>query len=84
MNHQLEASFSTLVMSLASAAAVNMGLTPNPENNKTEKNLDLAQFNIDLLVTLKNKTKNNLETDEQQLVDAVISDLQMKYIQVKK
>lgn len=83
MENQLEASFSTLVMSLASSAAVNLGLAPNPGTDKLEKNLDLAQFNIDLLVTLKDKTQNNLESEEQNLIDAVISDLQMKYIQQK-
>ena len=46
--------FANLVMSIASAAILKMGLDPN---NREEKNLDLARYNIDLLGLLKEKTK---------------------------
>lgn len=76
----LEASFSTLVLSIGSSAAMALGLAPNPVSGKTEKDLALARFNIDLLVMLRDKTKGNLSSDEQRFVDSIVSDLQMKFV----
>jgi len=75
-----EANFSTLLISLASAAAVNLGLAPDPSTNKTGVNLQVAQFNIDLLLVLQSKTKNNLSAEEEQFLKVVLSDLQMKFV----
>ena len=80
---KLEASFSLLIMSIASNASLAMGLTPDPQSGKTEIDKSLAQFNIDLLVVLKEKTKNNLNADESGLLNYILQDLQMKFIQVK-
>ncbi len=80
---KLEASFSVLTMSIASSAAMALGLAPDPHTNKTEKDKNMAKFNIDLLVMLKDKTKGNLTGDEQKFIDTVISDLQIKFVQDK-
>ena len=80
---QLEANFSTLILSIASSAAMSMGLAPNPATNKTDKDLKMAQFNIDLLLLLKDKTKNNLSKEEDEFLSSIVSDLQMKFLQVK-
>ena len=76
-------SFSTLVLSIGSSAAMALGLAPNPQTNKVEKDIDMARFHIDLLVLMREKTKNNLDADEQKFLDSVISDLQMKFCQLK-
>lgn len=78
----LPVSFSTLVLSLASSAILAMGLEKNPQTGAVEKDLDLARFNIDMLSMLKDKTKNNLTKDEQDFVENVISDLQIKFVYV--
>lgn len=77
----LEASFSTLILSIGSSAAMALGLAPNPANGKVEKDLGLARFNIDLLRMLKEKTKGNLSADEQKFLESIVTDLQMKFIQ---
>ncbi len=79
----LEASFSVLSMSLASSAAMALGLAPDPNTGETHKDKNMAKFNIDLLLILRDKTKNNLNADEQQFLDSVITDLQMKFVQEK-
>ena len=85
MNAQnLEASFSTLILSIASSAAMALGLAPHPETQEVNKDLKMARFNIDLLVLLQSKTKGNLEEDEQKFLESVISDLQLKYVQLEK
>ncbi|MCB0351523.1 MAG: DUF1844 domain-containing protein [Bdellovibrionales bacterium] len=82
-NQNLEATFSTLVISIASSAIVNLGLEKNPQTNQIEKNLNVAQYSIDLLVLLRDKTKNNLTESEKNYLDAIIQDLQMKYVQAR-
>ena len=81
-NPPLEASISMIVMSIASSAAMSMGLTPTPEN-KIEVDKNIARFNIDLLTVLKEKTKNNLTQDEKSLLEHIVQDLQSKFIQLK-
>lgn len=80
---ELKPSFSTLVLSIASSAAMALGLAPNPATKEVEKDLKMAQFNIDLLLLLRDKTDKNLTDEEQKYIDTVIQDLQMKYVQAK-
>lgn len=80
---KLEASFSVLTMSIASSAVMALGLAPDPQTNETHKDKNMAKFNIDLLLMLREKTKGNLNSDEQKFLESVISDLQMKFIQEK-
>jgi hypothetical protein len=81
---KIDATFSVLTMSIASSAAMALGLAPDPHTNETQKDKDMAKFNIDLLVMLKDKTKNNLTSDESRFLDSVITDLQMKFVQENK
>lgn len=84
MSVTYEASFSVLVTSIASTAAMSLGLAPNPATGKTEIDRTMAKFNIDLLTTLKEKTKNNLSEEEQQLINYLLQDLHLKFIQMNK
>ena len=80
---KLEADFSVLTMSLASSAAMALGLAPDPHTGQTSKDKEMAKFNIDLLVMLKDKTKGNLKDDEQRFLDTVLADLQLKFVQLQ-
>src|SRR3989344_258878 len=79
----LPVTFSTLILSMASSAILAMGLDKNPQTGEYEKDLDVARFNIDMLNLLKEKTKNNLNNEEQQFLDNVVSDLQLKFVSVR-
>lgn len=81
---QMEASFSTLIMSLGSSTIMSLGLAQNPQTGKTEKDLNIAKFNIDLLLMLKDKTNNNLTEDEEKFLKALVNDLQIKYVEAQK
>lgn len=85
MSQKIEASFSVLIMSIASSALISMGMAPiEAGSDKTlppDKNM--ARFNIDLLILLKEKTKNNLTHEESQLIDSLLNDLQIKFVQMK-
>lgn len=80
---KLEASLSLLVMSIASNAMMALGLSPDPQTGKSELDKNLARFNIDLLMTIQEKTKNNLSGEEIDLLNHILQDLQSKFIQVK-
>ncbi len=80
-SNELEANFSTLVLSIASSAMMALGLAPHPVSGKTERDAKMARFNIDLLRMLREKTKSNLSVDEQRFMDSVVTDLQMKFVQ---
>ncbi len=72
--------FMTLVSSLASQAWIQLGKIKNPATDKLEKNLDAASMSIDMLGMLKEKTKNNLEDYEIQMLDKSLNDLKMNFV----
>ena len=80
---KLEATLSLLIMSIASNAMMAMGLTADPQNGKIEIYKNMARFNIDLIVVIKDKTKNNLNNEEAGLLDHILQDLQLKFVQTK-
>jgi hypothetical protein len=80
---KLEADFNTLIISIASSVVLSLGLEKNPQTNQFEKNIDIARYNIDLLLILKEKTKGNLSTHEENYLNAIITDLQLKFVQAK-
>ena len=77
-------SFGTFLISLASSAVFHLGEAPNPESGKVEKNLPLAKQTIDILGMLREKTRGNLTQEEAQLLDNLLYDLRMKYVDAKK
>lgn len=77
----MDASLSTLVLSIASSAAMALGLAPHPVSGKIEKDANLARFNIDLLSMLNEKTKGNRTADEDRFITTILQDLRMKFIQ---
>jgi len=78
-----EMTFSLFVFSLNSSALLHLGLIEHPETKKTEKNLPLAKQTIDILGMLAEKTKGNLTEDEEKLLQHVLHDLRLIFVQAK-
>ncbi|MEC7640880.1 MAG: DUF1844 domain-containing protein [Nitrospinota bacterium] len=72
--------FSTFIMSLTSSAFYHLGDMADPETGKTETNLPAVNQTIDMLTMLREKTKGNLNEEENKLLEQLIYELQMKYI----
>ena len=72
--------FSTFVMSLTSSAFYHLGDMADPETGKTETNLPAVNQTIDMLTMLREKTKGNLNEEENKLLEQLIYELQMKYV----
>ncbi len=76
--------FDLLTLSLANAALIALALVSDPEGNMAKKDLNAAQYNIELLEMLKQKTTGNLSTSESELLSQLIYDLQLKFVDAKK
>ncbi len=72
---------STFIFSLSSSALVHLGEIPEPQTNRTEVDLPIAKQIIDTLGMLQEKTKGNLDQDEERLLKSVLYDLRMRYVQ---
>src|SRR5436190_18332015 len=73
-------SFLSLVMSLASNAAANLGMMPHPVTGETGVDLQTAKHWIDVLGMLESKTKGNLDHQEAQTLEHLLADLRMQYV----
>lgn len=77
--------FSTLVVSLSQTALVHLGDATHPDaGEKHERDIALARQTIDLLGILQEKTKGNLTGDEERLLDQVLYDLRMRFVEVSR
>ncbi|MFW6180653.1 MAG: DUF1844 domain-containing protein [Spirochaetota bacterium] len=74
-----EVSFSSLVLTLSTSAWVAMGKVADPLTGEAKKDLDGARYTIDLLIMLREKTRGNLNDEEQKFLNAVIGELQANY-----
>ncbi len=71
--------FLSLAMSLGSAAWAQLGKVPHPITNKIEKDIDQARMSIEFLRMLQEKTEGNLTVKEQEMLDNLVSDLEMNF-----
>jgi hypothetical protein len=79
-----EVDFGVFVMSLASSVLVHLGEIEHPDSRAREPNLPLAKQTVDILGMLREKTRGNLTQEEAQLLDNLLYDLRMKYVDAKK
>ena len=76
--------FSTLVAMFSTQAMVALGVIPNPVSGKPEQQLELAKHFIDLLGVVESKTRGNLDSSEQAMLDNTLHELRMAYIELSK
>ena len=72
--------FSSIAILLYFPALVQLGLVEDPATGGRQENLSLAKRNIDLLDLLKDRTKGNLEPEEQEFLDGVLDQLKLAYL----
>ncbi len=77
-------SFPLLIATYASQASVAFGHVPNPIDGKTEVRLDLAKHAIDMLAILEAKTRGNLAQDEAAMLENVLHQLRMAYMEASR
>ncbi|MCK4400686.1 DUF1844 domain-containing protein [bacterium] len=80
----LEVNFMMFITSLSMQAMMSLGIYPNPITKKEEKNPEAAKYTIDTIAMIQGKTKGNLTSEESRLIDNILYDLRMKYIEANK
>lgn len=77
--------FYTFVLSLGSSAFVHLGDAPDPETGKPgAPDLLLAHQTIDILAMLREKTQGNLTPEEEKFLDALLTDLRIRFVERSK
>lgn len=77
--------FPAFVLSLAHTVAVHLGDVEDPSTGqKGSVNLAAAQHMIDILALMEEKTRGNLSAEERQLLDQLLFELRMRFVEVKK
>lgn len=71
--------FATFVVSLATSAMRHLGEGPDAEYDPA-----VAKQSIDLLGVLHEKTKGNLDEEEAKLLEAVLYETRMKYLDANR
>lgn len=72
--------FMQLVLMFQTAAMQQMGKVINPLTQKIEKDLAQAKFSIDMLGMIEEKTKGNLSDGEKRILDHILFELRMNYV----
>jgi hypothetical protein len=77
--------FSTFVLSLSTSAFYHLGLVPDPESGASASpNLALARQTIDTLEILQEKTRGNLDADEAHLLESLLYELRMRFVDASR
>src|SRR5260370_26166097 len=78
--------FNALILSLGSSVIVHLGEAPDPTTaqKRDKPELQMAQQSIDLLAMLQEKTRGNLTVEEPRVLDNMLFDLRMLYVQVSQ
>ena len=77
--------FSTFIVSLAGNVMVLLGHSPEGgEGQPSTRNLPMARQTIDILGILQEKTKGNLSTEEEQLLERLLYQCRMAFVEATK
>jgi hypothetical protein len=75
--------FLGFLVSLAHTAAIHLGDVPEPGAEGPAVNLPAAQQMIDILALLEEKTRGNLTPEERQVLEQVLYELRLRFVEVR-
>jgi hypothetical protein len=73
--------FAELINMIAVQAMVGLGGMSGPGGERIPPSLEVAKHYLDMLQVLEDKTKNNLTDEEKKLLDQVLYEMRMRYVQ---
>jgi len=76
--------FDTIVSYLSTTAFFQLGLLAGPGGQRIPPDLVNARRTIDMLEVLQQKTRGNLSADESQLLEDVLYELRMTFVELQK
>ena len=75
--------FAQLLLIFHQSAMQALGKIKNPVSDKIERNMEQAQQSIDMIEMIREKTKGNISADEQKLMDSLLTELRLNFIDEK-
>lgn len=77
--------FSTFIMSLSTSVLFHLGLVTEEEGQPPPPaNLPMARQTIDILEILQEKTRGNLDEEEAHLLESLLYELRMRFVEVQR
>jgi len=76
--------FLQLVLGLQQTGMMALGKLMNPITRSLDKNLDAVRDTIDTLAAIEARTRGQLESDEQRVLQQAITDLRLNYVEEMK
>ena len=76
--------FHTFVLSLGSSALMHLGEIESPEGGAAPPDFALAKHTIDIIAMLQEKTRGNLSQPEERLIESLLYDLRLRYVERSK
>jgi hypothetical protein len=76
--------FITFILSMSQTAFVSLGCGPYPDMGKCDCDLRSAKMTIDILEVLQEKTKGNLTGEEERILDRILAELRLMWVEKKK
>jgi hypothetical protein len=76
-----EITFPAFLVGISTQALVHLGEIPDPNGEQAAINLPAAQQLIDIVGMLKEKTRGNLDREEAELIEGILFELRMKYVE---
>ena len=76
--------FETLVSYLSTTAMFQLGLVAGPSGERIPADMPNAERTIDLLEVLQEKTQGNLTASESRLLEDVLYELRMSFVEMQK
>jgi hypothetical protein len=76
--------FHTFILSLGSSALLHLGELEHPDGGPARADLPLAKHTIDIIAMLQEKTKGNLTPPEERLIESLLYDLRLRYVERSK
>ncbi len=73
--------FIEFVLMQAQQIALLLGQIPGPDGKPMEPNLPVARIFIDQLEMIREKTRGNLTTEEAKVLNQVLADLQLAFVE---
>lgn len=78
------ASFVNFLSTLVTNAAASLGAVPHPATGQRTVDLETGKYWLDVLGMLKEKTAGNLHPQESRLLEGILGDLRMQYVQLMR
>ena len=78
-----EASFLNFLSGLGSQGLMQLGAMTNPQTGEQSVNLPFAQYTVELIRILKDKTEGNRTDEEEQYLSTMLSDLETRLAQAE-